>query len=124
MKRNDHQSPAWFDDAFGRMKCRRQFAKLVVDEDAQRLERARRRMDVVRTRASDRRNGVRERARGFKWSIPARFDDGARDGARVTLLPEDENDIGEIALTRLVDDIGSARALASHAHVERAIKAE
>src|SRR5262245_2004750 len=124
MKRNDHQSPAWFDDAFGRLKCRCQFAEFIVDEDAQRLKRTRRRMDVVRTRAHDRRNSVGERARCFKRSIRARLDDRARDGARVTLFPEDENDVGEITLARLVEDIGSARTLASHAHVEWAIKAE
>ena len=42
-----------------------EFAKLVVDEDAQRLERARRRMDVAGRRAHDRRYDVGELARGL-----------------------------------------------------------
>ena len=50
--------------------------------------------------------------------------DGARDAARMTLLAENENDIGEIALARAGDHIGRARAVAAHAHVERSVEAE
>src|SRR5262249_50088486 len=124
MKRNDHQSPVRFDDAFGRAQCRRQFGELVVDEDAQRLKRARGRMNVVRTRANNRRNGVRERAGRFKRNLRALFDDGPRNGARMTLFPENEYDIGEVTLADVIDNIRRARAVAAHAHVEGAIKTE
>ena len=42
----------------------------------------------------------------------------------MTLLAENENDIGEIALARPGDHIGRARAVAAHAHVERSVEAE
>ena len=42
----------------------------------------------------------------------------------MALLAESEDDIGEIALARRVDDIGRARAVAAHAHVERPVEAE
>ena len=53
-----------------------------------------------------------------------RLDDGAGDGARMALLAENENDVGEIALARRVDHVGRARPLAAHAHVERPVEAE
>ena len=81
-------------------------------------------MDVIRTRAHNRRDSFRECPSGFKRSIGAGFDDGACDGTRVPLFPEDENDIGKVTLAGLVDDIGCAWPLAAHAHVEGAIKAE
>ena len=61
---------------------------------------------------------------GADRRLRARLDDGARDGARMALLAENENDIGKIALARRGDDIGRARALPAHAHVERPVEAE
>ncbi len=42
----------------------------------------------------------------------------------MTLFAEQKNDVGEIALFGVSDDIGRARAVAAHAHVERAVEAE
>ena len=52
-------------------------------------------------------------ARGGARSAPAAraLHDGAGDGARMALLAEQEDDVGEIALARGVDHIGGARAL-------------
>ena len=54
----------------------------------------------------------------------ARLDDGARDRARMALLAEQEDDVGEIALARRGDDVGGARPVAAHAHVERPVEPE
>ena len=44
--------------------------------------------------------------------------------ARMALLAELEDDVGEIALGRLRHHVGGARAVAAHAHVERAVEPE
>ena len=54
----------------------------------------------------------------------ARLDDGARDRAGAALLAVVVEDVGEFRFRRLVDEVGGARALALHAHVERAVAAE
>ena len=108
----------------GRDERPAKLAEFVVDEDAQRLERARRRMDVVRPHAHRRGDDPRERGGGFDRRLGARADDGAGDAARMPLLAEDEDDVGEIALAGVGDDIGGARAFAAHAHVERPVVAE
>ena len=69
-------------------------------------------------------NDIGQRAGGRDRRDAARFDDGARDTARMTLFTQDENDIGEVALARRVDDIGRARARTRHAHVERPVETE
>ena len=51
-------------------------------------------------------------------------DDGAGDRARMALLAELEDDVGEIALGRLCHHVGGARAVAAHAHVERPVEPE
>ena len=81
-------------------------------------------MDIARARTHHRGDDIGERPRGADRRLGARLDDGARDAARVALLAEDENDIGEIAFARAGDHIGRARALAAHAHVERPVEAE
>ncbi len=116
--------PPRLEDALGGVQRGDQFAQLVIDENAQRLERARRRMNIARARAHHRGDDVGQRRGGADRRLRARLDDGAGDGARMTLLAEQENDIGEIALARAGDDIGRARALAAHAHVERPVEAE
>ena len=51
MERHDHQPAAGLEHALGRGRAGGELAQLVVDEDAQRLERAGRRMDVAWSRA-------------------------------------------------------------------------
>ena len=57
-------------------------------------------------------------------AVRALADDGAGNGARMPLLAENEDDVGEIAFAGVRDDVGGARALGPHAHVERAVVAE
>ena len=123
---DDHDQPAaGLEHALGRGKRRGEFAELVVDEDAQRLERARRRMDVAGPRAHDAGDDVGERARGARsarsprarrWRGRRRAHGAPRRGSQMM--------VGEIALGRARDDVGGARALAAHAHVERPVEAE
>ena len=54
----------------------------------------------------------------------ARPDDRARDRTRVALFAQRGDDGGEIALAGARDDVGRARAVAPHAHVERAVEPE
>ena len=56
--------------------------------------------------------------------LGARLDDGAGDWRAKTLLAEYEDDVGEIALAGGVHDVGGARPLAAHAHVERPVEPE
>ena len=55
--------------------------------------------------------------------LPGR-DDGEGDAARMALLAELEDDIGEIALARLRHHVGGARAVDAHAHVKRPVEPE
>ncbi len=57
-------------------------------------------------------------------ALGAGLDDGAGDAARMAFLAEQEDDVGEIALAGRGDDIGSARAVLRHPHVERAVETE
>ena len=100
MERHHHQPPAGLEHALGRRERGGQFAELVVHENAQRLERARRRMNIAGSRAHDRCDDIGKRTRGGDRRIGARLDDGAGDRARMPLLAERENDVGEIALAR------------------------
>ena len=60
----DHDEPAGrLEDALGGGEAARQFGKLVVDENPQRLEGPRRRMDHALARAHHARDDVGERAR-------------------------------------------------------------
>ena len=61
----DDEPPARLQHALGRGKRRGEFAQFVVDEHAQRLERARRRMDLAGPRAHDARD---DRRRVRAWS--------------------------------------------------------
>src|SRR5581483_11808807 len=124
MKRHRHQPAAGAQDALCGRQRARELAELVVDEDAQRLEGARRRMDVAGARTHRRGDDVGEPAGRRDRGFAARLDDGAGDRARMTLLAEQEDDVGEIALARRRNDVGGALARCAHAHVERAVEAE
>ena len=77
---------------------RRQLVELVVDEDAQRLERPRRRMDRAGRACTTRADDLRQRPRGRDRRLVARAHDGAGNGARAPLLAERRDDRGELAL--------------------------
>src|SRR2546422_648095 len=75
-----------------------EMAQLVVDEDAQRLERARGRMDVARTRAHDARDERGERAGGAdRLALPC-GDDRPRHRARAPFLAKEGKDRAELPL--------------------------
>src|SRR6185295_639192 len=80
MERNDDQPAAGLENAFGGLQRQRQFAELVVDENA------RGRMNLVGLGAHDAADDVGERARGDDRRLGARLDDGASDAARMALL--------------------------------------
>ncbi len=65
-----------------------------------------------------------ERARGRDRLFVARLHDRPRDRPRETLLAERGDDGGKIAVGGGVDEIGGAKTLAAHAHVERTVVAE
>ena len=101
-----------------------QFGKFLVDENAERLERPRRRMNLVRLGAHHPSDNVGQRLGGAdRRKLPGR-DDGAGDAARMALLAELENDVGEIALARLRHHVSSARPVGAHAHIKRTIEPE
>ena len=86
-----------------------QFAELVVDEDAQRLEDAGRRMDLVLRLAADMRlDGVGEVERALERPVVAALLDHAGDAAGMPLLAEEAEDAREVARLEAVDDVGGA----------------
>ena len=82
MEGDRDQPPAGFQDALGTGKRRRQFAELVIDENAQRLERARGRMDVAGLAHARRRRQCRRARPSWRSArLLARPHDGARHAA-------------------------------------------
>lgn len=121
----DHDQPAArLQHALGRRERLMQLVELFIDEDAQRLERPRRRVDLVRLGAHDPGDDVGKRLGRRDRCLLAGGDDRARDAARVALLAEDIDDVGELALGCLRDHVGGGRAALPHPHVERAAAAE
>src|SRR3984893_163785 len=101
-----------------------QFVKFIVDRDAQRLERARRRMHLARLarrHAGDHRS---EHCRRGERRRGAVRDDGVGDTAGRTLLAEMVKNIGQGWLPGGIDKGCGSRSLAVHAHIERAIGLE
>src|SRR4051794_10090841 len=101
-----------------------QFVQFLVDENTQRLERPRRRVNFARLRSHHPADDVGQRARSEYRVLLARGDDGARDGAGATLFAKDVDDIGQIDLGGFSNDVRDGRAFLTHAHVERAIEAK
>jgi hypothetical protein len=126
MERDDGETAAGREQRLGADQPTVDLAELVVDVDAQRLERARRRVDdigaALRCGGAAHDLGQFERA-GDRPRGAGRHD-GACDRPRPALLAIGEDEIGEIALVQLVDRLGGTRAGAVHAHVERAVGAE
>src|SRR5205823_3204088 len=67
---------------------------------------------------------IGEFAGAANGSTPARRDDGSCDAPCVAFLAEITDQLGEIALLETGYQIGGARPIPSHAHVERAVEAE
>ena len=79
-------------------------------------------MDFAGLRPHDLGDDIGQRPRGRDRRFLARGDDGARDGARMPLLAEDVDDVGEIGFGGLRDHVRRGRAVVAHPHVERAIE--
>ena len=124
MEGHDDEPAAGLQDSFGGGERRHQLGQLLVDENPQRLERPRRRMDLVRLGTDHAADDIRQRLGGDDRRLLAGGDDGARDAARMALLAELEDDVGQIALGCLRHHVGGARPLGAHAHVERAVEPE
>ena len=105
-------------------KTRRQLGELVIDEDAQRLEGARRRMDGVSTRRHHARGDFGENARGLNRGELARGGDGAGDRTRAALLAQGRDNRGKLALRCRGNHLCRGRSAAAHAHVERTVVTE
>ena len=81
-------------------------------------------MDLVRLGADHAPDDVGQRPGGDDRRLLAGGDDGAGDAARMALLAELEDDVGEIALGGLRHHVGRARPVAAHTHVERPVEPE
>jgi hypothetical protein len=122
MEGDDGQPPAGLQQRLGAGEAAVELAELVVHGDAQRLEAARRRIDgVALLRAEDAADDSGKLAGAGDRALGAAADDGAGDRSGALLLAIAEEDVGELRLVQLVDQIGRARALAAHAHVERPV---
>ena len=122
---DDGETSPGLQRALGGKQRAGQFAELVVDEDAQRLEDARRGMDLVlRMAAHEARDRIGEVEGAGEGPDLAPLLDHARDASRMALFAEQPEDTGEIGCLEPVDDVGGAGAGAGHAHVERPVGAK
>ena len=124
MKRHNDQPAAGLQHALGRRKRQMQLVEFRVDEDPKALERPRRRVNFVRFGANHLAYDIGQLLRRRDRRLLARRHDGARDGARVTLLAENIDDVGKIGLGCPCNDIRSGRAVMAHPHVERTAEPE
>ena len=72
----------------------------------------------------DTRDDLGQRPRRGDGALAARLDDRARNGAGMTLFAQYRDDEPEFALTGARNDVGRARAVPAHAHVERPVEAK
>src|SRR5579862_8661719 len=124
MEGNDDEASIRLEHMFGGNEGVSQFAKLVVDENAQCLEGTCSGMNRACAGMHDARNEFGKRACGNDGVFATRFDDGARYRPRETLFAQSSDYGRKVALARVGDDIGRARASSSHPHVERPIEPE
>ena len=102
-----------------------ELVELLVDEDAQRLERARRRMDLAGLARAPR----GRRCRRARWWCAIGASSRAATMARATARECRSSPSWKMMSARSRSDglrhhVGGARAVAAHAHVERAVEAE
>ena len=124
MKRHHREPPAGLQHFFSGDQRRLQFIQLGVDQDPQRLEGARRRMNLVRLGPDHPRDNVGQSPGRGDRLLGARIDDGAGDAARLPLLAKRIDRIGQIGFAGARHDVGGGRAAVAHPHVERAIEAK
>ena len=100
-------------------------AELVVDVDAQRLERAGRRMSARLAPRHGRRDDAGEPAGRLDGAGLARADDRARDASGMALLAEARDHGRDLALVRARQEFGGSCArIRIHAHVEWTVAQE
>ena len=106
-------------------KPAREFAKLVVDGNAQSLEGARRGMGELaaprRRDAGDEGGKLQRRCERLRLAVG---DDGAGDPPRGALLAEVKQNVGDRRLILLAEDVGGRTAACPHAHVEGSVEAQ
>ena len=125
MEGDDGEPAARLQRPLGGKQRTGELAELIIDEDAQRLEDAGGRVDLVLRIAADMRlDGIGKVERALERALLAPPLDHPRDAARMPLLAEEAEDAREIARLEAVDHVGSRRAGLGHAHVERPVGAE
>jgi hypothetical protein len=122
---DDHQPTARLQHALGGVKTGFQLAQLVIDRDAQTLERAGGGMDLGALAAA---NGALDHLGQVQGALErallAAADDEAGDAARGVLLAIDIKDAGQLDLVQRVDEVGGGRAAVAHPHVQRTVAHE
>src|SRR5829696_9084469 len=124
MEGDHREAAAQAQEPFRRMQRPHELAELIVHGDAQSLEDSRRRVRSAGLGPDQARREVRELACGGDGFAPTGLDDGAGDGSGAALLAVVIEYVRELGFGRAVDEVGGARAIALHAHVERAVVPE
>ena len=123
-KATDDQPAAGLQDALGGGERRRQVRQFLVDEDAQRLERPRRRMDSIRPRVNHACRRSRP-ARAWSRSAPACARRRWRgDRARKRSSPSVAMMLARSRSEARAITSAALGPVAAHAHVERAVETE
>ncbi len=124
MEAHRRQTAAGTQHAVGLVETAGQRLQLVVDDDAQSLEDAARRVAGAEPsrRGDVALDDLDQLAGGGEGLLLARQHDAASDALGVPLLPVTGEDVGELGLRKRVDEIGGRDVeLRVHAHVERGV---
>ena len=124
MKRDDREAAARHQQPLGRGEAPVELAELVIDRDPQGLKGAGRRIEPGLTPRDCAAHDVRELAGAADRGTTARRDDCSCDAPCVAFLAEIANQFGEVALLEPGNQIGGARPILSHAHIERTVETE
>src|SRR5690606_1436433 len=123
---DDRDATASADHVRQRREERLELLELAVHRDAQRLERARGRVDAADPHRAD---GADDRAseieRGRELTLGERALHAPRDAPRALLVAVVEDDVGQLLVREPLDELERGLAgRAIHAHVDRTLAAE
>src|ERR1041385_3954545 len=119
MKRDDSEAAARHQEPLRRGEPPVELAKLVIDRDPQGLKGAGRRIEPGLASRDCGAHDVREFAGAADWGTTARRNDCSCDAPCVAFLAEIADQFGKVALLEPGNQIGGARPILSHAHIQR-----
>ncbi|KAG0746925.1 hypothetical protein G6F24_015632 [Rhizopus arrhizus] len=125
MEADDRQAATGLEPFHRRIEAGFQIGQLAVDVDADGLEAARGRVDLVLATRHHRGDQLGQFGGAGERLLLAAGHDGTRDAAALALFAVGPQHIGDLAVFDAVDPLrGTFAAVRVHAHVQRAVLAE